>query len=206
MTGGKYLAEPKYSGYTRVMICSPTSLAQADRSLLERFFVLHGDLAALAQETGRSLLDLNLWADSSDIAPIIELHRINAAAARREKALAALDSVLKTSEDPIELRRTACALLRWLRVPRHAGFSRLSELDQPLPSTRMERSCAVNPSVAMELRSSTTGAPHAPAPRAEHFSPISSIINLFREPISHARPSPGTHLTAAGAAPRADSG
>ena len=144
----------------------------ADQALLDRFFALQGDLAALAQETGRSLLDLNLWADSPEIAPIIELHRINAAAARREKALAALESVLKTSCDPIEVRRTACALLRWLRVPRHVP----SELDLPLPAR------ADTPLADPRAWDERPAEPSTAQPPRPAFSPIQSIINLFREP------------------------
>lgn len=182
---------------------NPDTLSPQDRSLLDRFFALHGDLAALALESGRSLLDLHLWADSPEIAPLIHLHRRNTAAARREKALAALESVLQTSDDPIERRRVACALLRHQSPRRH-----LTELDLPLPSASFyppheppfEPTPEPTPPAA-----SDAPAFHPPAPRPF----LGSLLNIFREPApprQSLRRTPGELLTAAGIATRDDSG
>ncbi len=101
-------------------IASPLPpLSPPHARLLNSFFNLRGDLVSLAESEKLSAADLLAW--SSDpavqqhIAALYDLHQAALAlAASRAKrtALDTLEGLAKTSEDPIERRRAAAAIIR----------------------------------------------------------------------------------------------
>jgi len=96
-----------------------SSLPAADAALLTLFLQLHLNLEALAERTALSILGLLAWADSPPIRATLDaLARLRqesldkSLTAARLQALATLAEIARSSEDPIERRRAATAILR----------------------------------------------------------------------------------------------
>jgi len=89
-------------------------LPAPDQALLARAIAVNENFPALSTETGIPLLDLYRWHSRPDIAAYIAAHREAVAHSRRERALAALESIVATTPDPIERRRAIITILRAL--------------------------------------------------------------------------------------------
>src|SRR5262245_45463690 len=112
-----------------------------DRRLLNALFLLRGDLTLLAQQESTHILDLIAWSESPGIQTAIA--KMNVWLERSDdlrrsdthrEAIDKLVHLLKTTTNPIELRRTATTILRGPRVARPAsrgGAGRVGRADHP---------------------------------------------------------------------------
>jgi len=86
-----------------------------DHALLTRYFSLNEDLTKLAAEPNRpDFLFLLRWLSRPEIAAYIAAYRTHQTHLHRQAVITALQTVLNTSTDQIEIRRAATTLLRAL--------------------------------------------------------------------------------------------
>ncbi len=106
------------------MVALPPQLpridATEDRDLLHDFLALNQDLFALAEHSGRDLIELIAWTASPAIAPYIAQFRSLTADRLRWRALATLENILANPKNQTEERRAASTILRALTTPARA--------------------------------------------------------------------------------------
>jgi hypothetical protein len=142
------LAFPSPIDHDALMLAAPAivpptlpPLAPEARSLLSRFLALGHDAAALALERNQDLFDIILQlADPAAAAWLAHIAALSANR-RRELALQTLESICKSSADPIEQRRAAARLLALNRAvdvdgPGSVSTSGRTAKRTPAPSPR----------------------------------------------------------------------
>src|SRR6185295_7590986 len=111
------------------MVALPPQLprldAAEDRDLLHDFLALNQDLFALAEHSGRDLIELIAWTASPAIAPYIAQFRSLTADRLRWRALATLENILANPKNQTEERRAASTILRALTTPSRAPSTSL---------------------------------------------------------------------------------
>lgn len=128
-------------------------LPPEDQSLLTAYFAANEDLSTLLTKdagTPHTLLSLLHWLSRPEIAAYIHAYRAHQTQLHRNSIITALESALKTTTDPIEIRRAATTFLRALNP------TRLPRPESPVPLV---------PPTSMRSRPSSPIA-HPPQPRS----------------------------------------
>ncbi len=99
---------------------SPTlpRLSPADHALFNLFASSHLDLHTLAEKSGRDLTELTAWAAAPEIRLYTEAYRELAGRGVINTAIAALIETMKATENLVEKRRAAQAVIRAHQTPR----------------------------------------------------------------------------------------
>jgi hypothetical protein len=87
-------------------------LPEADHALFNLYASVHLDIHALADKSGRDLAELTAWAAAPEIRLWTEAYREVAGHALLHAATAALVESIRLTNDPVEKRRAATALIR----------------------------------------------------------------------------------------------
>jgi len=93
------------------------TLPQEDAALLAQLLDNSENIYTLASKSGRPLLDLLAWTSRPDIAAYIAHNRATRYHLLTMAALAALETIVHTSDSPIERRRAAATIIRAANPP-----------------------------------------------------------------------------------------